>query len=75
MSCPYLEYRDSNDDHEFDHDRPFCTVAETFVSPMRADICNARHGFDYEQHCEIFPGLAAEATSPGSEETVPETTD
>jgi hypothetical protein len=54
MTCPYLEYRDEDDDHEFDHDRPYCAAQESFVSPMRADICNDRHDFDHREHCEVF---------------------
>lgn len=55
MTCPYLEYRRSDDEHEFDHERPYCGVAESFVSPMRADICNDRHAFDHTSDCELFP--------------------
>lgn len=54
MVCPFLEYRRSDDEQEFDHERPYCTAAETFVSPMRADICNDRHEFDHEEHCEWY---------------------
>lgn len=56
MTCPYLDYRQSDDKHEFDHDRPYCTVAETFVSPMKADICNDRHAFEHTSDCETYPG-------------------
>jgi hypothetical protein len=55
MTCPYLDYRDSDEDHEFDSERPYCTVAEAFVSPMKADICNDRHQFHHESDCELFP--------------------
>lgn len=54
MTCPYLEYRDSDADHDFDHDRPYCDLSKSFVSPMRADICNDRHDFTHEADCEIF---------------------
>lgn len=54
MTCPYLEYRHRDDQHEFDHDRPWCAVQETFVSPMRADICNDRFAFDHEADCEVY---------------------
>lgn len=54
MTCPYLEYRDDDGDLEFDHERPFCRAQESFVSPMRADICNDRYDFDHRDHCEVF---------------------
>ena len=58
MTCPYLEYRDSDSDHEFDHERPYCDLSDSFVSPMRADICNDRHDFSHEADCEIFQRFA-----------------
>jgi len=61
MSCPYLEYRRSDDTHEFDHDRPYCALAEEFVSPMKADVCNDRDGFTHDEFCEIFQNAAPEA--------------
>ena len=42
MSCPYLEYRRESGDDQFDHSRAYCTAADRFVQPMRADICNDR---------------------------------
>jgi hypothetical protein len=69
MTCPHLTYRRSDEDHEFESDRPYCTVAEAFVSPMRADVCNDRHGFDHASDCPTFPD--DEATS-GGEEAVTE---
>jgi hypothetical protein len=54
MSCPFLEYRSSDDEHEFDHERPYCTAKSEFVSPMMADICNDRDRFDHEEHCETY---------------------
>lgn len=54
MTCPYLAYQRSDDDHEFDHERPYCTVQEAFVSPMKADICNDRFDFDHHSDCEVF---------------------
>lgn len=54
MTCPYLEYHRTTDDREFETERAFCTAAETFVQPMRADICNNRYGLDHETHCEIY---------------------
>lgn len=67
MACPYLDYRRSDGDAEFDHERPYCTVADGFVSPMKADICNVRHGFHYEEDCEIFPSPPSEQ-EPGVDE-------
>lgn len=54
MTCPYLEYRQSDGEHDFDHERPYCSVTDEFVSPMKADICNDRFDFDHETDCEIF---------------------
>jgi hypothetical protein len=55
MTCPYLNYQQSDEEHEFENDRPYCTVADSFVSPMQADICNDRHDFDHTSDCETFP--------------------
>ena len=52
--CEHLEYRDAEDGQPFDHERPFCTVVEEFVQPMRADICGARHGLDPAEDCEYY---------------------
>jgi len=68
MTCPYLEYRRRDEDHEFDHERPYCGVAGEFVSPMKADICNDRFDFGHEHDCEVYkehveelvPGSAAD---------------
>jgi len=54
MACPYLEYRKADGARSFDHERAYCAAAETFVQPMRADICNDRYDLDHGQHCEIF---------------------
>ncbi|MFB6299776.1 MAG: hypothetical protein ABEH65_05895 [Halobacteriales archaeon] len=55
-TCPYLDYRRSADDSdiEFDTPRAFCTAADRFVQPMRADICNDRFELTHERDCEIF---------------------
>lgn len=60
MTCPYLKYRDSDADHDFDHVRPYCGLSDSFVSPMRADICNDRHDFTHEADCEIFQQFGAD---------------
>jgi len=83
MTCPYLEYRRSDDTHEFDHDRPFCAIDESFVSPMKADICNDRHDFGHATHCEVFRRAAREGFAddpvgerrPGEDVITPEVTD
>ncbi|WP_254272556.1 hypothetical protein [Haloarcula marina] len=54
MVCPHLEYRDENEDHSFDHERPYCLIQQAFVSPMTADLCNDRDQFDHETHCEVY---------------------
>ena len=54
MACPYLDYRTESNDQTFDHERPYCTVAEEFVQPMRADICNGRYGLIHDRDCEIY---------------------
>jgi hypothetical protein len=54
MTCPFLEYREADDDQEFDHERPYCAAADEFVSPMKADICNDRFQFDHEADCEVY---------------------
>lgn len=54
MTCPYLEYRREGDGFSFDHERPFCDASGTFVSPMRADICNDRYEFHHTADCEVY---------------------
>jgi len=54
MTCPYLAYRTTAGDTEFDRERAYCTAAERFVQPMRADICNDRYDLDHAAHCEIY---------------------
>ena len=54
MTCPYLDYREQAGSQSFDEARPYCTVSDRFVQPMRADICNTRHGLDYETDCEFY---------------------
>ena len=52
--CPYLDYRDAAGEQSFEAARAYCTAAERFVQPMRADICNDRYDLDHAAHCEIF---------------------
>lgn len=62
MTCPYLEYRASVDDASFDDERAYCTVADRFVQPMRADICNDRYALDHAQDCEIYRDAAEDGS-------------
>jgi len=73
-ACPHLTYREAGDGATFDgadfgEPRAFCTVTESFVQPMRADICNARYGLDPETDCEFYvePGTESEEMSDESE--------
>lgn len=67
--CPHLEYREAAGNLAFDVPRAYCTVAERFVQPMRADVCNERYDLSPPEHCEIYrdhegiadPFLAAES--------------
>ena len=52
--CEHLEYRDAHDGQSFDHERPFCTVVDAFVQPMRADVCAARYSLDPATDCEFY---------------------
>ncbi len=54
MACPFLDYRAVDGDTRFDEPRAFCTAADRFVQPMRADICNDRYDLDHAEHCEIY---------------------
>lgn len=54
MACPHLEYRTSDETHTFDRARAYCAIAQRFVQPMRADICNDRYDLEHDSHCEIF---------------------
>ncbi len=67
MTCPYLEYRDSDDEHEFETERPYCTVADEFVSPMKADLCNDRFEFDHAEHCEVYKQFTETEQTPSAE--------
>lgn len=52
--CAHLEYREAANGKQFDHERPFCSVIDEFVQPMRADICAARHDLDPAADCEYY---------------------
>ncbi|MFB6161211.1 MAG: hypothetical protein ABEJ61_08555 [Haloferacaceae archaeon] len=65
--CPHLDYRDAGDGTVFETARAYCTVADRFVQPLRADVCNARYDLDPAEHCEIYRdhGAAGEGDDPG----------
>ena len=67
--CPYLEYRREGDGRTFDHRRAYCAVAEEFVGPMKADVCNDRFDFDHEEHCDIYREHAADLDVAGVDPT------
>jgi len=54
VTCPHLDYREQADGTRFETARAYCTVAEQFVQPMRADICQDRFDLDHASHCEIY---------------------
>jgi len=60
MACPYLEYRRAADGREFETPRAYCGVVESFVQPMRADVCNDRYDLDHETDCEYYREAAGE---------------
>ena len=63
--CPHLDYRTAAGEQSFEVPRAFCTVADEFVQPMRADVCTARYGLDPSEDCEIY--LANEAADDGTD--------
>lgn len=69
-TCPHLEYREENEDRSFEVARAFCTVTDSFVQPMRADVCNARYGLDPATDCEFYvepDGEGSDAGDTGSD--------
>lgn len=73
MTCPYLAYRESGDGRTFEVARAYCTASDSFVQPMRADICNDRYDLDHAADCEIYREQEVEAvdkpTDSGSEDS------
>ena len=68
MTCPFLSYRRESGDQSFDVARAYCTAAERFVQPMRADICNDRYDLEHDEDCEIYLEHAEDArTASGSD--------
>ncbi|WP_435346449.1 hypothetical protein [Haloarchaeobius sp. HRN-SO-5] len=68
MGCPYLEYREFDEDGENDHERPYCAIQEEFVSPMKADICNDRFEFHHAEHCEVYERPEALEAEPADDD-------
>lgn len=54
MTCPHLDYRTTDGEREFDHERAYCEVVDGFVAPLRADICNGVNEWTHDEHCEIY---------------------
>jgi hypothetical protein len=61
-TCQHLAYREEGDGKSFETVRAFCTVTESFVQPMRADVCNARYELDPATDCEFHADPESEAT-------------
>jgi hypothetical protein len=78
MTCPYLEYRPLVDtgnsadsgDSGTGEPRAFCTAAQQFVQPMRADICNDRYDLDHQTDCEIYRDAEGLSEVPDAENAV-----
>ncbi|WP_418281022.1 hypothetical protein [Halorubrum sp. DTA98] len=62
--CPHLAYRTDGDGKSFDVARAFCTVTDSFVQPMRADVCTARYGLSPADDCEFY--VTPDAETDGS---------
>ena len=60
MTCQYLEYREESEEVKFDEPRAYCSVADRFVQPMRADICNDRFDLRHDEHCEFYREAAGD---------------
>mgnify|MGYP007091089709 CR=1 FL=1 len=43
----------------FDTARAYCTAADSFIQPMRADICNRRYDLEPEEDCEYYEAAAS----------------
>lgn len=52
--CPHVAYRKTGDGRSFETPRAFCTVTDSFVQPMRADICAARYELTPATDCEFY---------------------
>ncbi|MGM0605403.1 MAG: hypothetical protein ACQETB_06985 [Halobacteriota archaeon] len=65
--CRYLQYRTDGQEMEFDTPRAYCTAVDSFVQPMRADICNYRYDLDPETDCEYYEAAQASANDDGGD--------
>ena len=74
MTCPYLAYRDL-ETADTDVARAYCTAAEAFVQPLRADICNDRYELSHERDCEIYRAHADDVGDRRNVETTEERDD
>jgi hypothetical protein len=70
MTCPHLAYRTEADGQSFDTARAYCGVTESFVQPMRADVCDDRYDLHHAEHCEIFRQNEAADSGDGDTDTV-----
>ncbi|SFR30465.1 hypothetical protein [Halorubrum sodomense] len=73
-TCQHLSYREEGDGKSFDTARAFCTVTESFVQSMRADVCNARYELDPATDCEFYVEPDSEA-APDAESNAPDAPD
>ncbi len=71
-TCPHLTYREEGDGKSFETARAFCTVTESFVQPMRADVCNARYELDPATDCEFYVEPASGPDSADDEDESPD---
>jgi hypothetical protein len=67
-TCPHLAYREEGDGKSFETERAFCTVTESFVQPMRADVCNARYDLDPAADCEFYEEPESPATDDATDD-------
>ncbi|MFQ3320267.1 MAG: hypothetical protein ACI8UR_002255 [Natronomonas sp.] len=60
MACPHLEYRDEDEERSFHTERAYCTAVDSFIQPMRADICNDRYDLHHASDCEYYQSAGEE---------------
>lgn len=68
MPCPFLTER-VLEEVSADVPRPYCTAAESFVQPLRADICRDRYELTHSTDCEIYHEHARTAPKEQQSET------
>ena len=49
-----MSYREEGNGKSFETARAFCAATESFVQPMRADVCHARYELDPATDCEFY---------------------